>query len=231
MADSIKKTIHIFILDPYTLIRAGLRLIIENEPGMEVVGEAGDSTTGLEMVARLNPDIILLQLSDAEDLGLDIISHLLEACSHTRIILMTTTDDFQICTQAIERGVLGVVPKTQPPKTLFQAIKKVHDGEVWIERSMMAHFLSNMSLARNATGRDPDTQRILQLSDRERQVIHFIGLGLKNKQIAAQLCISEVTVRHHLTSVYNKLGVSDRLELLVFANRRGLTTPYEDRMK
>jgi len=231
MSGHLEKPIRIIILDPYALIRAGLRLIIEGEPGMEVIGDAGDSTLGLEMVARQKPDIILLKLNAAGEPGLNVIPQLLEECSNTRIILMTTTDDFQTCSQAVQMGVLGVVSKAQPPKALLMAIKKVYEGEVWIERSMMAHLLKTMSPARRPPFLDPETERISQLSGRERQVIHLIGLGLKNKYIATQLSISETTVRHHLTSIYDKLGVSDRLELLVFAHRSGLTKQDEKSSK
>jgi DNA-binding NarL/FixJ family response regulator len=223
MSDAIDKPIRIFILDPYTMIRAGLRLVIEAEPGMKVVGEAGDSTMALGMVASQKPDIILLKLNPAGDPGLDVIPRLLETCGQTRIILMTTTDDYQTCSQAIQRGALGVVAKTQPPQSLIKAIQKVHNGEVWIERSMMANLVNTISLAHRLPGKDPETEHISQLSDRERQVIQLIGLGLKNRQIADQLCISESTVRHHLTAIYSKLEVVDRLELLVFAHRKGLT--------
>jgi DNA-binding NarL/FixJ family response regulator len=103
-----------------------------------------------------------------------------------------------------------------------KAIEKVHAGEIWIERSMVARLLTTTDIARRSLMVDPETDHILQLSDREREVIQLIGRGLKNQQIAIQLCISESTVRHHLTSIYSKLEVSDRLELLVFAHRKGL---------
>ena len=138
---------------------------------------------------------------------------------------MITTDDFQIRAQAIQKGVVGIVSKTQPPQVLLKAIKKVHEGEVWLERSMMAQLLSSMTVARRPPVLDPEAENINQLSDRERQVIYLIGQGQKNKQIAAQLCIGETTVRHHLTSIFSKLGVSDRLELLVYAHRCGLVKP------
>lgn len=217
------KPIRIFILDPYALIRAGLRSILEAEPGMTVVGEAGNSSEGLEMVACQKPDIILLKLNNSGDLGLDVIHRILETWSQTRIILLTTNDELQTCIQAVQNGVLGVVSVSLTPQVLLKAIQKVFDGEIWIEHAMMAHVLNNITIARRPAAVDPETEHIGQLSDRERQVIQLIGEGLKNKQIAAQLCISEATVRHHLTSIFNKLGVSDRLELLVFAHRSGLT--------
>jgi two-component system nitrate/nitrite response regulator NarL len=223
MLETTDRPIRIYILDPFTLIRAGLRLIIEAEPGMQVVGDAGDTITALEMVSSLTPDIILLKLHPSGDPDLEVIPRLLEACDQSRIILMTTTDDFQICSQAIQRGVLGVVVKTKPPQTLLMAIRKVHSGEVWLERSLMADLVNDISLAHRSPDKGTETEHISLLSDRERQVVELISLGLKNKQIAERLSISEVTVRHHLTSIYNKLGVSDRLELLVFAHRNGLT--------
>jgi two-component system, NarL family, nitrate/nitrite response regulator NarL len=225
MSDAFEEPIRIFIFDPYALIRAGLVSITNAEPGMKVVGDSGDSTDALEMVASEKPDIILLKLNPKGDPGLDIIPRLLETCSQARIILITTTEDHEILSQAIQRGVLGVVEKTQPPHALIKAIRKVHSGEVWIERSMMANLVNTISLVHRPQIKDPETEHIRQLSDRERQVIQLIGQGLKNKQIAAQLNISEVTVRHHLTSIFSKLGVSDRLELLVFAHRSGLTDP------
>jgi two-component system, NarL family, nitrate/nitrite response regulator NarL len=232
MAEPLSKLIRIFIIDPYALISAGLRLVIEREPGLDVVGCAGESTTGLEMISRLQPEIVLLKLNSCGDPGLEVVPKILEACSHARIILMTIADDFETCTRAVKMGVLGVVPMSQTPQTFIKAIRKVKEGEVWIERSMMARLLkATLPAARGPASVDKVIERIGQLSEREREVIHFIGLGLKNKHIATQMCISEVTVRHHLTSIYGKLGVSDRLELLVFAHRSGLTTPDETKVK
>ena len=225
MPDKVDKLIRIFILDPYALIRAGIKLIIEGEPGMKVVGDAGDSAMGLEIIASQKPDIVLLKLSVIGDLGMDIIPRILETSDQTRIILLITTDDLQVCSQAVQRGAVGIVSKTQLPQTLIKAIKKVYDGEVWIEHSMMAQLINTISRPHRSRILDPETERISKLSDRERQVIQLIGVGLKNKQIASQLCVRDVTVRHHLTSVYNKLGVSDRLELLVFAHRTGMIVP------
>lgn len=125
--------------------------------------------------------------------------------------------------KAVEDGVMGVVFKTQPPETLIKSIQKVHAGEVWLERSMIANVLNRRS--RNQTPIDPEKDSIAQLSEREKQIIQLIGLGYKNMKISSQLCISETTVRHHLTSIYSKLGVTDRLELLVFAHRNDLVNP------
>jgi two-component system nitrate/nitrite response regulator NarL len=223
LSDATGLPIRIIILDAYSMVRMGLRLILENVPGFVVVGEGGDSAAGLELVSRENPDIILLKLNPAGGPGLEGISQLVKSCQHMRIILLTTTEDQQVCLQAIQEGVLGVVSMMQPAEVLIKAVSKVNSGEIWIEHALMAQYLKTRSPARRLVEIDPEAERLEQLSNRERQVIHLIGQGLKNQQIGSILCISESTVRHHLTSIYSKLGVADRLELLVYAHRKGLT--------
>jgi DNA-binding NarL/FixJ family response regulator len=118
---------------------------------------------------------------------------------------------------------MGIVSKTQSPEVLIKAVRKVHLGEVWIEHSLIANLVNGSFHAQAAPPADPDAEQIRLISEREREVIHLIGRGLKNKQIASQLSIGETTVRHHLTSIYSKLGVSDRLELLIFSHSHQLT--------
>jgi two-component system, NarL family, nitrate/nitrite response regulator NarL len=222
MKTSSVEHIRIVIIDSHTLMRTGLRLILDRHPGMKVVGEAGEANEGLEIVASQRPDIILLKLDLFSSIGLEIIRKLSKASSCSRIILLARPDEPQVLINAVQEGVLGIVLKTQTPEILIKAIQKVHAGEVWIERSMIANLLFGLTNAQRLITQDPQTECIAQLSPRERQVIQQIGLGLKNYQIAKQLSLSETTVRHHLTSIYGKLRVSDRLELLVFAHRNGL---------
>lgn len=222
MKTSSVERIRIVIIDSHTLVRAGLRLIIESHSGFKVVGEASKANEGLEIVATQKPDIILLKLDPLSSIGLEIIRKLSKASSCSRVILLARLDEAQLLVNAIQEGVLGIVLKTQPPEILVKAIQKVHAGEVWIERAMIANLLSGLINAQQLIKQDPLTESIAHLSRRERQVIQQIGKGMKNYQIAEQLCLSETTIRHHLTSIYGKLGVTDRLELLVFAHRNGL---------
>ena len=222
MNTPLDELIRIAILDNQTLVRAGLRLIIESHPGLKVVGEAGEANEALEIVTYQKPDIILLKVDPIGTIGLEIIRELLKASSSSRIILLARLDETPILLRAIQEGVLGIVLKTQSPEILIKAIQKVHVGEVWIERSMIATLLIGQMRTQELISQNPETKRIAALSPRERQVIQAIGRGLKNSQIAEQLFLSETTVRHHLTSIYAKLEVSDRLELLVFAHRCGL---------
>jgi DNA-binding NarL/FixJ family response regulator len=222
MANSSEHRIRIEIIDNHVLVRAGLRLLIEAQRGLEVIGEAGNVDEGLELATRLKPDIILLELNLSEDPSFYVIPQLISTSDHARVILVTSASNSQFFLKAVQNGVMGVVTKTQRPEILIKAIEKVHAGEVWIERSLMANLLTRLSQNSRNGGPDPEAEGIRELSNRERQIIQLIGHGLKNKQIAVQLCISETTVRHHLTSIFCKLRVSDRLELLVYAHRSGL---------
>jgi len=217
-----KNPIRIVILDNHALVRAGTHLLIESQSGMQVVGESGSLDEGLELVANLKPDIILLELNLVGQPGLEIITCIFKTYRQARLILVTGASDPQVHQQAVEEGVVGVVIKTQPPEMLIKAIEKVNAGEVWLERSMIANVLSRLSRNHAPAGKKSDDENVHELSEREKQVVRLIGQGYKNKKISTQLCISETTVRHHLTSIYGKLGVSDRLELLVYAHRYGL---------
>jgi DNA-binding NarL/FixJ family response regulator len=224
MPGSTQNPIRIVILDYHTLFRVGLRHIIESQPGMEVVGETGNLTEGLEIITGLKPDIILFEMNLVKIPEFDIITSLVMASGGTRMILVTGTSDPKVLQKAVEDGVVGVIFKSQPPETLIKAIEKVNAGEVWLERLLIANVLSRLSRNQPSSKNDPEADNGSHLSEREKEVVKLIGQGFKNKRISAELCISETTVRHHLTSIYGKLGVSDRLELLVFAHRYGLVT-------
>jgi two-component system nitrate/nitrite response regulator NarL len=219
------KAISIVILDNHALVRAGLRLLLENHQGMNVIGEAGMLEDGLEIIANLNPDIVLFELNISEQASSAVISQIIRASESARLIMVAETSDPIVNQQAVETGVMGVVFKTQSPEVLVKAIEKVYSGEVWLERSLIANVLSRLSRNSKLNKAGLETNSIEELSEREKQIVRLIGQGFKNKKISSQLCISETTVRHHLTSIYSKLGVTDRLELLVFAHRYGLVKP------
>jgi two-component system nitrate/nitrite response regulator NarL len=222
-----KDPIRVVLLDAHTLFRAGIRSIIDSQPGMVVVGESGNIDDSVEIITRLNPDIILLELNLECLSGFEIIPSLVKISGGARLILVTGMNDPKVLQKAVEDGVVGVIFKTQPPETLIKAIEKVHAGEVWLERSLIANVLVRLSRSAPVVKVDQETTSINSLSEREKEVVKLIGQGFKNKRISSELCISETTVRHHLTSIYDKLGVSDRLELLVYAHRYGLVTSHK----
>jgi DNA-binding NarL/FixJ family response regulator len=213
------------LLNSHTLLRCGLKMLIESQPGFKVVAEAGECSEALALARQEQPDIILLEPNLVGATGTGIILELVGATAHARIILITEECDNQYYIQAVQKGAMGVINKQQQPTVLFKAIEKISAGEVWLDRSLVASALSQMTRGRSSMQVDPEARRISQISCREREIIAGIGEGLKNNQIADRLFISEVTVRHHLTSIFKKLGVSDRLELIIYAYRNGLAQP------
>ncbi len=214
--------IRVLILEQHTLVRYGLKLIFEQCADMSVVGETSDANEALVLVSTRQPDIILLSTNMNGNLFLDLIPELLDARPEVSIILLDECEESPWQLQAVQNGVMGIVLKSQSPDVLVKAVRKVHAGEAWIERTKIASLLTLISRTRSFASPEPHLDRISQLSKRERQVVKLVAQMMKNQQIAATLNISDVTVRHHLTSIYSKLEVSGRLELLVFAHRYGL---------
>jgi DNA-binding NarL/FixJ family response regulator len=224
MVSPATNTIRILLVDDHIVVRAGLKLIIQSQPGMTIAGEAGNSDEAVALAASVQPDIILLDLDLGGESGTNLISRLIAAASEARIIALTGVRDREIHRQAVLLGAMGVVPKERAADALVSAIERVHAGEAWLDPSLVAGVLSEVSRAR-APKIDPDSERIASLTNREREVINLIGEGIKNKEIADRLFISVTTVRHHLTSIFDKLEVADRVELLIYAFRHGLASP------
>jgi two-component system, NarL family, nitrate/nitrite response regulator NarL len=186
---------------------------------MSVVALAGNRTEALESAARERPDIIILDLLLGDDDGLAFLPHLCKVSPTSRVLVLTGVQDPDSHRRAIRRGARGIVLKEHAAEVLLKAIKKVHAGEVWIERLMMSSMIEEFN---KPTAVDPEEAKIETLTNRELEVITLVGEGLKNKQIADRLFISETTVTHHLSSVFAKLDVSDRLELIIYAFRHQL---------
>ncbi len=220
-----KKPIRILLIDDHTVVRAALRMVIQGEAEFKVVGEAGNKSDGLRLASEEQPDIILLDIDLGGENGVDLIPELIGAAEHARIIILTGVRDPEIHHQAVSLGAMGVVRKEKAIEILIGAIERVHAGEAWLDPSLMAKVLSEMSGIGRRKKKDPEAAKVSTLTKREREVLVLISEGLKNKEIAERLFISEWTVRHHITSIFNKLGVSDRVELILYAYRQGLVDP------
>ncbi|MDP9315224.1 MAG: response regulator transcription factor [Chloroflexota bacterium] len=217
--------IRILLVDDHTIVRSGLRMLISSEPGLKVVGEADGRASALDSSARLQPDIILLDLDLGGESSLDFLPDLLANVPQARVILLTGTRNPDEHVRAVRLGAMGVVLKEQAAEVLIRAIQKVHAGEAWLDPTLTARLLTGMAPGRGARQVDPEAIKIAALTDREREVIALICEGLQNKTIGQRLFISETTVRHHLTSIFSKLGLENRLELVIYAYRHGLAQP------
>src|SRR6185295_6593969 len=217
------KSIRVLLVDDHSVVRTGLRLILQGSTGMIMVGEAADRDEALAIAAREQPDVILLDLDLGDESGLAIISELIVAAGEARVIILTGVRDPEVHRKAVMLGAMGVVSKEKAAEVLLKAIERVHAGEAWLDPTIMAGVLKAVS--GKAKKPDRDAEKIATLTNREREVVELIGLGIKSKEVAERLFISETTVRHHLTSIFDKLEVSDRVELLIYAMRHGLVRP------
>ena len=213
--------IRIMIIDDHAVIRAGLRMLIEQDQTMSVVAMAGNRADSLLLAEKQQPDIILFDLMLGDEDGLDFLPALCDISPNSRVLVLTGVQTMESHRIAIRRGAMGIVLKQQAADLLLKAIRKVHAGEVWIDRSMMGSVLDDVRTERQQ-GSNTEATKIASLTPREREVVALVSEGLKNKLIGERLYISETTVTHHLSSVFSKLEVSDRLELIIYAFRHGL---------
>ena len=213
--------IRIMIVDDHAVIRAGLRMLIEQDQTMSVVAQAGNRAEALHLAEKEQPDIILFDLMLGDEDGLEFLPALCDTSPSSRVLVLTGVQTAESHRIAIRRGAMGIVLKQQAADLLLKAIRKVYAGEVWIDRSMMGSVLDDVRSERQQ-GSNTEATKIASLTPREREVVALVSEGLKNKLIGERLYISETTVTHHLSSVFSKLEVSDRLELIIYAVRHGL---------
>ena len=212
--------IRILLVDDHQIFLTGLQLLIEKEPDMIVVGTATNRAEALALMQE-HPDIVLLDLDLGNESGIDFLPQLIEPEEPPRVIIVTGVPDPELHLRAVRLGALGVVLKLDPPGFLVKAIRKVHGGEMWLNRPMISTVMTELIHAR-AKKMDSEALKIAELTVREREVIALVAEGMRNRQIGERLFISEKTVRHYLTSVFDKLGVADRLALMIYSFQHGL---------
>lgn len=211
------RPIRVLFVSEVLLMRAGLRQVLEGA-GHVLVGETGTWDETLTLVTRERPHVVVIDL-DIRSKALTCIPAV-AAVPGTRVVVLSDRTRSIDQQRLMELGAAGMVLKNEPPEILLKAIEKVHAGEVWLDRTRMADAIKRLTRRKQAG--DPDAERISTLTPRERQIIALVGDGLKNGPIAEFLNVSEATVRNHLTSILDKLGLSDRFELAVYAYRQGL---------
>ncbi|MEO7145640.1 MAG: response regulator transcription factor [Bryobacteraceae bacterium] len=215
--------IRILIADDHPIVRDGLRKLLSLEEDFEIVGEAGDGREVLDTVDELSPDVLLLDLRMPNMDGLSALQALQQSNKKTRVIVLTASDDKNEFVQAMKLGCSGIVLKQTAPELIVKSIRKVHAGEIWLDSHTTAAVMRQFSTAADlaAAGGGKARERS-PLSAREREIVALVAQGYKNKEMAEKMFISEQTVKNHLHNIFDKLGVSDRLELALYAIHKGL---------
>lgn len=205
--------IRVVIADDHAIFREGLRKLLEAEADIAVVGEAQSGPECLALAEKLKPDVILLDLKMPEKDGLSVLTELSAQKSAAKAVVLTASEDERDFVETVRRGARGIVLKQAPSEVLLESIRKVHRGEVWIDQRVTAGVMKAVAEAQAV----PLRRDKPLLSERELEVVNLVAQGFRNKEIAQKLFISEQTVKNHLHNIFDKLGVSDRLELALYA--------------
>lgn len=217
--------IRVLIADGHPIVLAGLRAVLSDRPGLQIVGEANDGMEAIERAAELTPDVVLMDLKLPKVDGMTVLRSLHARAQNSKVILFASSDHREDFVEAMKLGCSGVLPRDTPTHLIEKSIIKVYAGEIWLDSNTTAavirHFASPAELNANQPNGKTSRERS-QLSQREREIIILIAQGYKNKEIAEKMFITEQTVKNHLHNVFDKLGVSDRLELALYAIHNSL---------
>ncbi len=214
-----KKPITILIAVSHAIFRDGLRVLLQMETDFDVIGEASDGEEAVHLAARIQPDILLLDMMMPKRNGLDVLRQLRRANLSARVLILTADVGKDISVQALNLGARGVILNTSTSAILFRAIRKVMDGEYWISRESVAGLVERLKTSTQRAG-VPSLK--FGLTPRELEIVVAVVSGYSNPEIAEKLALSEQTVKHHLTHVFDKLGVYSRVELALFAVNHNL---------
>ena len=215
-----QKEIRVMLIGDFMIFRSGLRLLLDAERNIRVVGEVADLTESFDSIGRINPDILLVDSSVADNDKFN--SFVLTMQSEISIIVITNSSETERHRKYLLDGVSGLVKKKEPAKILFKAIDTVSRGEMWFVRKLLDETVKQFVSDKKSKTEEAYSHNCSILSVREREILTLICQGMKNKIIADALFISEATVRHHLTSIFEKFKVGSRLELVVHAFKEKL---------
>lgn len=218
--------IRLLIAEDQPVVRAGLRAILESASEIEIVGEAADGQEAVQRALELSPDVIISELRLPKSDGLALLRTLQARALPTKFLLFTSSENKDDFIEAMKLGCSGILLKDAAPALIVKSIQKVHAGEIWLDSNTTAavirQFASPTDSAAPHVPAAAKPRERAQLSQREREIIVLIAQGYKNKEIAEKMFITEQTVKNHLHNVFDKLGVSDRLELALYAIHNSL---------
>lgn len=219
-------SIKVLLADDQAMVRSGFRLILESQPGMTVVGEAGDGATAITLARQLRPDVSLIDIRMPELDGIEVTRALAGPAvkDPLRVVIVTTFDTDEYVYGALQAGAAGFLLKDAGPSLLIEAVRAAHAGDALISPSVTVRLLQQLAPARRRRG--PEAKSIL--SERELEIVACIAKGRTNQEIAAELFISLSTVKTHITRIQEKLDVRNRVEIAAWSWETGIPDPHRE---
>ncbi len=220
-------TTRVLLADDQELMRMGFRMVMDTQPDLAIVGEASNGREAVEAVRELEPDVVLMDVRMPELDGVQATRMIVESESNTRIVILTTFDLDEYVYAALRAGASGFLLKDSPPDDLLSAIRAVASGDAVVAPSVTRRLLSKYASRLPTPDVDDraEDERLELLTNREHEVLLQVARSLSNAEIAEQLVLSEATVKSHVGRILAKLGLRDRVQIVVFAYETGLITP------
>jgi DNA-binding NarL/FixJ family response regulator len=216
----VTRTIRVLLADDQEMMRAGFRMILEAQPDLEVVGEAGDGLEAVELATRLLPDVVVMDVRMPRLDGVQATRRM----SGRRVLILTTFDLDEYLVEGLRAGASGFLLKDAPPSELVRAVRVIAAGDALLAPSATRRLLDRVSSRLDAPPR-PLPPALATLTEREREVLQLVARGLTNGEIAAQLVVSDATVKTHVSHLLGKLSLRDRIQAVVFAYDCGIVSP------
>ena len=230
--------IRVLLVDDQALVRAGFRIILESEPGIEVVGDAADGAAAIRQAAILQPDVICM---DVQMPGMDGLTAtrtiVADPASRAAVLVLTTFDREDYLFQALQHGASGFLLKNSTPEALVEAVQVLARGDALLSPEITRRVIERFADSGPAgaitieRGRPPEPSAVGELTDREREVFELLALGLANSEIAGRLYLGEATVKTHVSKVLQKLQLRDRIQAVVYAYEHGIVVPGASRSR
>ncbi|MEE6256988.1 response regulator transcription factor [Plantactinospora sonchi] len=223
-------TIRVLLVDDQSLLRMGFRMVLESQPDLLVVGEAGDGEQGVSMTRTLRPDVVLMDVRMPVLDGIEATRRIVESGSPARVLVLTTFNLDEYVFAALRVGASGFLLKDVPPVDLLTGIRAVAAGDAVVAPQVTRRLIDAFAgyLPDPSTGRSPVDERLHRLTDREREVLVEVARGHSNAEIAERLTVAEATVKTHVGRILGKLGLRDRVQAVVFAYEVGVVRAGEE---
>ncbi|WP_267595795.1 response regulator [Carbonactinospora thermoautotrophica] len=224
MSGKLSAEIRILLADDEELVRSGLRMILESDPGLKVVAEARDGSEAVRLALSHRPDVVLMDVRMPGMDGLAATREITRLPDAPKVVVLTTFDLDEYVYAALQAGALGFLLKDTPPRDLVQAVKVVDEGNAMLAPSVTRRLISDFA-GRGSTRAQEARSRLSTLTEREREVLRLVGKGLSNADIGMKLYMSEATVKTHVSRLLTKLGCANRVQAAILAHEAGLLDP------